>query len=111
MQVTVAFLLHVVKNGVLLHHFSTYPSSHQNHSLFIFNKSLCIGKSAADSWVGNPTPFRVSREHMLSPLSSAVNHEPSMAVQAEGEQEVIKILRECCSQLSVLSLLRLSVLH
>lgn len=34
-----------------------------------------------------------------------------MAVQAEGEQGVIKILKECCSHLSVLSLLRFSVFH
>lgn len=117
MQVNVAFLLHVVKNGVFLYHFSPYSSSHQKHSLFICKcKSFCIGKSASDSWVENPTPSmlpgrEVSSLHTLSPLPSAVNHGPSMAAQAEGEQEVIKILKECCSHLSVLSLLRFSVFH
>lgn len=99
MQVTVAFLLHVVKAGVFLHHFSPYSSRPQKHSLFISKcKCLCIGKSAANSWVGNPPSFRASREGgelpaHLSPLPSAVNHGPSMAAQAKGEQELIKILR------------------
>lgn len=93
----------------------TFPAIKTIHFLFLINHSalgnllLTLGLETL-----RPSVFpgrEVSSLHMLSPLPSAVNHGPSMAVQAEGEQEVIKILRECCSQLSVLSLLRLSVLH
>lgn len=48
---------------------------------------------------------------MLSPLPSAVNHGPSTAPHAEGERGAITIPRECCGLLSVLRLLRFSVVH
>lgn len=85
------------------------------HFLFLINLSalgnllLTLGLETL-----RPSVFpgrEVSSLHTISPLPSAVNHGPSTAVQAEGEQEVIKILRECCSQLSVLNLLRLSAVH
>lgn len=102
-------------------HFSTtslliLPATKNIHFLFVSINLSALGNplSALGLETLHPSvlPRReVSSLHTLSPLPSAVNHGPSMATQAQGEQEVIKILRESCSQLSVLSLLRLSVFH